>query len=209
MRIFICISFLFLLAACSHPSFRSSWTKEKAPAIYTARFETSKGTFDVRVQRSSSPQGADRFYQLVRHHYFDGLLFYRVVPGFVVQFGSIDTLQVQKWERYKLSDEPLVKGNTKGTISFARAGKESRGGHLFINLVDNPKLDTLQYAGVTGFPTFGEVVNGMETVSAIYSGYGNRTMEVSDSLGADKQKFLSLFPKLDSIKKAYVMKTRQ
>ncbi|MBC7937481.1 MAG: peptidylprolyl isomerase [Rhizobacter sp.] len=209
MRIFFFITIMCILAACSQPTFRYAWTKEKAPASYVARFETSKGNFDVEIQRSSSPQGADRFYQLLRHHYFDRVLFYRAVPGFVVQFGNIDTTLTQKWEKYKLLDEPVIKGNTKGSISFARAGKESRGTHLFINLVDNPRLDTMQYAGVTGFPTFGQVINGMETVESIYNGYSNSTMEVSDSLGADKRKFLALFPKLDAVVKAYIIRKEQ
>ncbi|RYD80356.1 MAG: peptidylprolyl isomerase [Sphingobacteriales bacterium] len=207
MRILTIIVVVFAgISSCKYPVFKSSWTKEKAPAFFTARFETSKGNFDLRIQRDFSPQSADRFYQLVRHRYFNNILFYRVVPGFVAQFGNIDTTLTQQWEKYTLADEPVLQSNIKGSISFARAGKETRGTHLFINLADNKRLDTMQYNGVTGFPVFGHVVNGMENILMLYNGYSNSTMEVSDSLGADKKKILSLFPKLDSVKKAYIIK---
>jgi len=204
-KLFFCLTLLFLYA-CSHPTFKSKWTKEKAPASFTARFETSKGNFDVAITRSLSPLAADRFYQLVRHHYFDKVLFYRVVPGFVAQFGNIDTAATKKWEQHIIKDEPVTAGNLKGTISFARSVADSRGAHLFINLNDNKRLDTVSYFGVTGFPVFGKVTNGMNVVESLYSGYANATMDVSDSLGKDKVKFLEMFPKLDSIKRAYLLK---
>ncbi len=200
---------ILLLTSCSHSTFRSKWTKEKAPASFTARFETSKGNFDVEVTKDLSPLAADRFYQLVRHHYFDKVLFYRVVPGFVAQFGNIDTTFTKKWEQHIVKDEPVVAGNLKGTISFARSVADSRGVHLFINLNDNKRLDTTSYSGVTGFPVFGKVSNGMDVVESLYNGYSNATMEISDSLGTDKVKFLALFPKLDSIKRAYIITTRK
>lgn len=194
------------LICCSKSTFNPKWTKEPAPPSFVARFETSKGNFDIEVTREWSPQAADRLHQLLTHHFYDNVLFYRVVPNFVVQFGNIDTTVTKKWEKFKVPDEPVLKSNLKGYVSFARAGKDTRGNDLFINLKDNARLDTVHYEGVTGFPVLGKVINGMEVVEKLYPEYGNKTMEVYDSLSANRKKYLSLFPKLDSIKKAYILK---
>lgn len=196
----------FTLICCSKSTFDAKWTKEPAPPTFVARFETSKGNFDIEVTRAWSPQAADRLHQLVTHHFYDNVLFYRVVPNFVVQFGNIDTTVTKKWEKFKVSDEPVLKSNLKSYVSFARAGKDTRGNDLFINLKDNQRLDTVHYEGVTGFPVLGKVINGMDVVEKLYPEYGNKTMEVYDSLSANRKKYLSLFPKLDSIKKAYILK---
>lgn len=148
----------------------------------------------------------DRLFQLLSHHFYDNTLFYRVVPDFVVQFGNTDTAITRSWEKYKVPDEPVLKSNLKGTVSFARAGKDTRGNDLFINLKDNQRLDKVSYEGVVGFPVIGVVIKGMETVEAMYSGYGNKTMDVYDSLSANRARYLALFPKLDSIRRAYVLK---
>lgn len=209
MRIFI--SFLsIILFSCTKSLFQSKWTTEKSPAGFVARFETSKGSFDVEVSRKWSPAAVDRFYQLVKHGFFDKALFYRVVPNFVVQFGSSDSSIVSQWSKFKVADEKVFYSNKKGTISFARAGKDTRGTELFINLKDNPRLDTMVYEGVEGFPAFGDVVSGMEVVEALYSGYGDNTMAQLDSMYKSRAKFLDSFPKLDSIIKAFiVMPTEQ
>lgn len=209
MNKLIALFSLICIAGCSPKPFQSAWIKEKAPAVFTARFETSKGDFEIEVTREWSPLAADRFYQLVRHRYFTNTLFYRVVPDFVVQFGNTDTTITHRWSKYKIPDEPVVKGNLKGTLSYARAGKETRGTDLFINLKDNPRLDTIRTSGVTGFPAFGTVIKGMETVESLYGGYGNKTLQVYDSLSADRTRYLQMFPKLDSIKRAYILKTKK
>ena len=196
---------LFLLS-CSRAVFKQQWTSEKAPSTFQVRFETSKGNFDLRITRDWSPLAADRFYQLVRHHYFDSGVFYRVVPNFVAQFGSSDTVQSSQWSKYKIPDEAVLHGNKRGSISFARSGKETRSGDLFINLKDNPRLDTINYNGVTGFPSFGEVTNGMDVVDALYSGYGDKTMSHVGTLQRNRKQFLSLFPGIDTIRKAYILK---
>jgi peptidyl-prolyl cis-trans isomerase A (cyclophilin A) len=198
----------FCLICCSKSTFSPKWTNEPAPPTFVARFETSKGNFDIEVTREWSPKAADRLHQLLTHHFYDNTLFYRVVPNFVVQFGNIDTTVTRKWEKFKVPDEPVLKSNLKGYVSFARAGKETRGNDLFINLKDNSRLDTVHYEGVVGFPVLGKVINGMETVEAFYPEYGNKTMAVYDSLSANRSKYLSLFPKLDSIKKAYIVKSK-
>lgn len=208
------IRLIFLLPvvvflSCSHKTFNPGWTKEKSPRTFIARFETSKGDFDIEIVRELSPLAADRVYQLVTHKYFDNNLFYRVVSDFVVQFGDLDSMTTSKWEKYKVADEPLLRSNLKGTVSFARTGKDSRGTQLYINLKDNIMLDTLSYEGVTGFPVFGQVVNGMNVVETIYSGYGNEIFEVYDSLANDRRGFLKKFPYLDSIKRAYIIPAKK
>ncbi|MDN3677100.1 peptidylprolyl isomerase [Flavobacterium paronense] len=195
-----------LLICCSKATFNPEWTKQTAPPTYTARFETSQGSFDIQVTRAWSPLAADRLHQLLTHHFYDHQLFYRVVPDFVVQFGNTDTIVNKKWDKYKVPDEPVLKSNLKGYVSFARAGKETRGNDLFINLKDNVRLDTVAPEGVRGYPVLGYVTTGMDVVEKFYSAYGNKTMDVYDSLSANRKKYLSLFPKLDSIKKAYIIK---
>lgn len=197
---------MLLCIGCNRTAFTSRWTKQEAPATYIVRFETSKGQFDVQVNREWSPLAADRFYQLVVHRTFDNSLFYRVYPDFVAQFGSSDSAVMEKWMRYKIPDEPVLYGNKKGSLSFARSGPESRGSDLFINLKDNPRLDTLYYEGVKGFPCFGDVINGMEVVSALYSAYGDKTMGQLDLMYKDRGQFLQSFPGLDIIRKAFILK---
>jgi cyclophilin family peptidyl-prolyl cis-trans isomerase len=203
-KIFVLVSIGFLVS-CSQKMFNPKWTKQTSPPAYIARFETSKGNFDIEVTRAWSPQAADRLYQLLNHHFYDNVLFYRVVPNFVVQWGNIDTTIIRNWEKFKVHDEPVIKGNLKGTVSFARSGKDTRGNDLFINLKDNPKLDTVNYEKVTGFPAFGTVIKGMDVVASMYPGYGNKTMDVYDSLSSNRQQYLAMFPKLDSIKRAYIV----
>ena len=206
MRITSLLFILLLFSGCTKSLFQSRWTTEKSPASFIARFETSKGSFDVEVNRKWSPAAVDRFYQLVKYGFYNNALFYRAVPNFVVQFGSSDTVTISQWSKYKIPDEKVFYSNKKGTISFARAGKESRGTELFINLRDNSRLDTMMYEGVEGFPAFGDVISGQDVVESIYSGYGDKTMNVLDTMYNNRLKFLNQFPKLDSITKAYIVK---
>lgn len=208
MKYILIVTVALLLICCSKATFNSEWTKAVAPSTFTARFETSKGNFDIEVTRAWSPQAADRLHQLLMHHFYNNQYFYRVVPNFVVQFGNIDTTITKKWDKFKVHDEPVLKSNLKGYVSFARAGKETRGNDLFINLKDNQRLDTVHVEGVVGYPVFGKVINGMDVVEAFYCGYSNKTMDVYDSLSTNRKKYLQLFPKLDSIKKAYIVKDK-
>ncbi len=196
------ISFLIfsvLTLSCSSSKFKSSWTRATAPETFLTRFETSQGNFEVQVERKLSPKAVDRFYQLVKTKYFDNILFYRVNPGFVAQFGGNDSVIYNGWNRYKIPDEPVLQGNAKGTLSFARGGKESRGTDLFINLRDNHRLDTLNYNGVTGFPTFGKVISGMDVLEALYDDYADSTMTNLDLMYNDLDTFIKKYPKLDTI----------
>ncbi|HEV8081090.1 MAG TPA: peptidylprolyl isomerase [Chitinophagaceae bacterium] len=209
MRLFTFILIAFILNACTKPSFKSKWTTERSPDTFTARFETSKGSFDVQLTREYSPLAVDRVYQLLKHHLYDNTLFYRVVPNFVAQFGIADTSVTNKWGAFIIPDEKVVASNVRGAISFARGGKESRKFLLFINLKDNLKLDTAIREGVTGYPPLGKVIRGMEVVDLLYSGYGEATMKQLKALKIDRSSFLNTFPKLDSIKKAYILRGKK
>jgi peptidyl-prolyl cis-trans isomerase A (cyclophilin A) len=187
------------------PFFLWGCAAKQAPKTYTATFETTRGDFTIEVQRDLSPAAADRLYQLLKARYYDNTAFYRVVPNFVVQFGDTDTLAMKKWETIKVPDEPVKMGNNRGTLSFARAGKETRAADLFINLRDNNRLDTITYEGVTGFPAFGRVTRGMETVEQLYGGYGDTALE-DPNLYANPALFRKAFPKLDTIRKAYLVR---
>ncbi|MFD2589136.1 peptidylprolyl isomerase [Croceitalea marina] len=205
-RILYVLYGLVIILGCSTSKFKSSWTKPIAPETFTTKFETSKGDFLVKVERKLSPKAVDRFYQLVKTKYFNNILFYRVNPGFVAQFGGNDSLIYTSWNRYKIPDEPVLQGNDKGTLSFARGDKESRGTDLFINLRDNNRLDTLHYNDVTGFPTFGKVTKGMEVLEALYSGYADTTMNNLDLMFKDLDAFIKKYPKLDTIYKVEFLK---
>ena len=199
---------LIFFCACSKPIFKSKWLKEEAPSRFITRFETTKGIFDVEIHREWSPLAADRFYQTIKHHYYNKSVFYRVVPSFVAQWGNNDTAVLQSWKPFKLIDEPVIQSNLKGYMSYARSGKETRGSTLFINLKDNQRLDTVIANGVKGYPTFGKVIKGMEVVDSLYSGYEGRTMNKLDTLQKYPALFFKQFPNLDIINKAYIIKIR-
>lgn len=128
----ICAFLLIVFAiGCGPKVFKTEWTKEISPEKYSARFKASKGDFDIEDERRLSPKASDRFYQLIRHNYFDNMLIYFVKPGFVAQFGTSDTLVLKNWSNTKVPDEVVVQGNKRGTLSFAMGGKESRGTDLF------------------------------------------------------------------------------
>jgi peptidyl-prolyl cis-trans isomerase A (cyclophilin A) len=140
----------------------------KAPEEFHVRFVTSKGPFTVKVTRAWAPNGADRFYNLVRNRFYDGASFFRVVQGFVVQFGLSAHPDVSKaWREARIQDDPVVQSNKRGFLTYAMAGANTRTTQLFINLVDNTRLDGM------GFAPFGEVTSGMEIVEQLYSGYGD------------------------------------
>jgi homoserine O-acetyltransferase len=206
MRLLFLFIAVFVFTSCSKPLFIEKWTKETAPETFLARFETTKGNFDIEIKRELSPTGADRLYQLVKHGFFDSVVFYRVVPKFVAQFGTSDTAREKLWSKYKLPDEEVKTSNVRGTISYARSGKETRGTVLFINLADNPRLDTINYNGVKGFPVLGKVVEGMNTVDSLYNGYGGTTMNQLNDMYRNKAEFFKKFPKLDVVKKAYLVR---
>jgi len=192
--------------SCSPSLFNKKWTKEIAPENFVTRFETTKGNFEVEVTRSLSPKAADRFYQLVKHKYFNDGLFYRVNLGFVAQFGATDSLKHNLWNGVPVPDEKTIQSNQRGTLSFARGGKETRTTTPFINLGDNSRLDTLDYNDVIGFPAFGKVTKGMAVVDSLYSGYSDTVMADHGLMTSDLDAFLKKYPKLDKIEKAYLVR---
>jgi peptidyl-prolyl cis-trans isomerase A (cyclophilin A) len=200
--LYVCL----ILISCSKPAFKSKWLREEAPANFTVRFQTTKGDFDVAVFREWSPLAVDRFYQTVKHRYYNRTVFYRVVPNFVAQWGNNDTTVFKLWEPYKIPDEQVIQSNKRGYMSYARSGKETRGSTLFINLKDNQRLDTVIANGVKGYPPFGKVLRGMEVVDSLYSGYAGSTMRKLDTLQKYPALFFQQFPKLDRIQKAFIVK---
>ncbi len=174
--------------------------KEKAPAKYKADFVTTEGEFVVEVTRAWSPNGADRFYNLVKNGFFTGTKFFRVLPGFMAQFGIHgDPTISSKWQTANIPDDKVVASNKRGYITFATAGPNTRTTQLFINFGDNARLDA------SGFSPFGKVIKGMEVVDKIYSGYGEQPSQ--GQIQAEGNKYLEKdWPKLDSIKKATIVK---
>ena len=173
---------------------------EKAPDNFRARFETSGGVFVIEVDRDLAPTGVDRFYNLVRNGFYDDLRFFRVEPGFVVQWGMhADPEVTAKWMTATMADDPVKGSNTRGTITYAKTREpNSRTTQMFINLSDNSgNLDG------QGFAAFGRIVEGMEVVDAINSEYGGRPNQ--QQIHKKGNKYLNkLFPNLDYIKRASI-----
>ena len=206
LYLIILLGLSVMINACRDKAFDPKWLEEKAPETYTIRFETTKGTFDVKVHKEWSPLAAGRLYQMVKHQYFDYAIFYRVTEGFAAQFGSSNRMLLQQWMSYPVPDEPVKHSNKRGTLTFSRAGKDDRGSTLFINLADNSKLDTVEQMGVRGFPPLGEVVAGMEVVDNLYDVYGDDLMQETHRMYSNRNAFMQMYPGLDYIKKAYLLK---
>lgn len=177
----------------------ATW-KTKAPPVYRAKFETTKGDFVVEVHREWAPHGADRFYNLVRNGFYDKNRFFRVLPDFVVQWGLTGDPSVNlAWQRASIPDDPVKKKNEPGTITFATAGPNTRTTQLFINLGDNSgSLDG------RGFAPFGRVVEGMDTVTSINAEYG-QTPDQNEIVTRGNVYLSKYYPRLDEIRKAYIL----
>ena len=140
---------------------------ERAPATFKARFDTSKGAFVIDVRREWAPNGADRFYNLVKNGFYDDVRFFRVITGFMVQFGINGDPKISApWRTAQIKDDPVKQSNKRGFITFATSGPNSRTTQVFINFGDNGRLDGM------GFSSFGQVATGMNVVDSLYSGYG-------------------------------------
>jgi cyclophilin family peptidyl-prolyl cis-trans isomerase len=199
---------LLMLFSCSKKLFNEKWLEKKAPATFKARFETTKGNFDIEAVREWSPNGVDRLYQMIQNNYYTDVAIFRVVPKFVAQFGiHNDTIINNSWQSKGIEDEPVIMKNDSMTISFARGGVKTRSNQIFINLKENFRLDNLAYSGVTGFPVIAKVIAGQENVLQFYDGYGDKLGFKQDSISKFGNKFLrEKFPKVDYIKKAYILK---
>ena len=208
MKKFFITVLAITISACSTKLFNENWTKEQAPEYFKARFETTQGNFDIEAKREWSPQAVDRLYQLIKSEFYTDMAIFRVVPNFVAQFGiNNDSILNSSWANYKISDEPVIKKNIKGSISFARGGVESRTTQIFINLKDNNRLDDLMYSGVKGFPVVAKVISGMENVMKFYGDYGDELGFRQDSIQQYGNDFIRRkYPKTDFIYKAYILK---
>lgn len=177
---------------------------EKAPDVYKAKFDTSKGTFVIEVHRDWAPNGADRFYNLVKNGFYNDARFFRVIDGFMVQFGISGNPDLSAvWRDARIPDDPVKQSNTRGMVSFATAGPGTRTTQVFINFGNNAGLDG------QGFSPFGQVVSGMNVVDSLYKGYGEGAPR---GQGPDQGRIqmqgnaylVTDFPKLDYVKKATI-----
>jgi len=188
---------IFATSALAQPA-------EPAPASYKVKFDTSKGAFVVQVTRAWAPQGADRFYNLVKSGFFDNVRFFRVVSGFMVQFGiNGDPATMARWRDAPINDDPVTQSNKRGYITFATAGPNTRTTQVFINFVDNGNLDSM------GFAPFGRVVSGIEVVDALNAEYGEGAPRGrgpdQGRLQREGNAYLAKeFPRMDFVKKATI-----
>ncbi len=179
---------------------------EQAPASYKARFDTSKGVFVVEVRRDWAPNGADRFYNLVKNGFFDNVRFFRVVDGFMAQFGIHGDPKISaQWSNANIPDDAVKQSNKRGFITYATRGRNTRTTQVFINFGDNGRLDR------DGFSPFGQVVSGMNVVEALYNGYGegapNGKGPDQGRIQAEGNAYLSKeFSRLDFVRKATIDK---
>jgi peptidyl-prolyl cis-trans isomerase A (cyclophilin A) len=178
---------------------------EKAPDAYKAKFDTSKGAFVIDVKREWSPAGADRFYNLVKNGYYNNCRFFRVISGFMVQFGiNGDPKLNAVWRQARIQDDPVKQSNTRGYVSFAAAGPNSRTTQVFINFGNNARLDGM------GFAAFGQVTEGMDIVDSLYAEYGEGAPSgkgpEQGRIQTEGVEYLAKsFPQLDYIKLAVIV----
>jgi peptidyl-prolyl cis-trans isomerase A (cyclophilin A) len=174
---------------------------ETAPDVFRVQFETNDGTFAIEVRRDWAPNGADRFYNLVKNGYYNDVRFFRVVPDFMVQFGiSGDAALNNVWRNARIAPDPVRESNTRGMVSYAMAGSgpDTRTTQVFINFGDNSFLDA------TGFAPFGRVVSGMDVVDDIYEGYGEQPNQ--QSIQTQGNEYLNAnFPNLGYVVRATIV----
>ncbi len=210
MRIIVLAGLALALAGCGSeaPKHAEAPRKSKAaepmPDMWRARVETTQGPFVIEVYKDWAPKGAERFWKLVTTGFFDDSRFYRVRPGFIVQFGiASDPTVNAMMNSSAVDDDPVKEKNVKGTVSFAQSGKNTRRTQVFVNLKNNPELDR------TGFVPFGKVVEGMDVFEKLYAGYGEWSPPghgpESSKMQTQGNAYLDArFPRLDKLKKAVV-----
>ncbi|MCW3087371.1 MAG: peptidylprolyl isomerase [Sediminibacterium sp.] len=179
----------------------------RAPETFQAEFNTSKGSFIIEAYRNWSPLGVDRLYQLIKTGFYDNTLLFRVEPKYVIQFGLNDNVNLNKfWGARKIADEPLQTQNLAGVISYARGGQNDRTTQLFINTVDNPKLDTIITAGLKGFTPVAKIISGMEVIRLFNDEHGRKALMAQDSLRRfGNAVFEQQYPRLDRILTARIL----
>ena len=177
----------------------------QAPDTYRVKLDTTAGPVVIEVKRELAPKGADRFYQLVKEGFYDDIRAFRVLDGFMAQMGMAGDPETNaKWSEKRIADDPVKASNTRGTVTFATSGPDSRTTQFFINFGNNARLDR------DGFAPFGRVVEGMENVEKFYGGYGEGFPQgrgpSQGEIKANGNKYLdSRFPKLTKIKTARVI----
>jgi cyclophilin family peptidyl-prolyl cis-trans isomerase len=161
------LAFILLLFTSANQAVITAGTAAPVPAVFHVRVETSAGAFVIEAHRNWAPHGVDRLHELVQAGYFDDSRFFRVVPGFIAQFGIAGGPKVASaWRSRTIPDDPVVQSNKRGFISYAMTGPDTRSTQIFINMADNSRLDA------QGFAPIGQVVEGMEVVEKLYSRYG-------------------------------------
>lgn len=203
---------VFAIAACNNSQPRTASLINPSPAelakpapdSFKVRFETSKGHFTVQAYRAWAPRGVDRFHYLVSNNFYDGARFFRALPNFVVQFGLNGNPAVSKaWDTLRILDDSVKQSNQAGYVTYAMGGPNTRTTQIFINKVDNSRLDAM------GFAPFAKIIDGMHVVEQFYGGYGDggrggpdqRLIREQGNPYLDRQ-----FPKLDSIVRARIVK---
>ncbi|MGO9628695.1 MAG: peptidylprolyl isomerase [Xanthobacteraceae bacterium] len=178
--------------------------KEQAPPVYRVDFDTTKGPFVIEVHRDWAPNGADRFYNLVKNGFYDNTRFFRVIEGFMAQFGVNGDPKVSAvWKEARIKDDPVRVSNKRTFVTFATAGPNTRTTQIFISYGDNSNLDS------QGFAPFGQVVSGMKVVDSLYNGYGEgaphgRGPDQGRVQSEGNAYLASAFPNLDYTKKATI-----
>lgn len=174
---------------------------EKAPDTFKVRFECSNGNFTIECYKEWAPIGVEHFYELLKVKFYDGARFFRVVPGFIVQFGIAGDPQLNaKYGEKTIKDDPVKQSNKKGMVTYAKTSlPNSRSTQLFINLADNTRLDTM------GFAPFARVIEGMEVVERINPKYGESPDQMMIRMQGNAY-LEQMFPDLDYIKRAYLVK---
>jgi peptidyl-prolyl cis-trans isomerase A (cyclophilin A) len=183
---------------------RPALLKDKAPEQYKVKFVTTRGEFTVAVTRAWAPLGVDRFYNLVKHHFYDNASIFRVVPNFVAQFGiSAYPAVTAAWRPSDIKDDPVTQSNKRGYITFATSGPNTRTTQVFINFKDNSRLDGM------GFAPFGIVEgDGMKVVDMFYDQYGDNAGPDQGKIETQGKPYVDKgWPKLDTIKSATLLTT--
>lgn len=193
------IAALALLPACAKKQ-----EPVKVPEAFKVRFETSAGNIVIEVQRAWAPRGVDRFHELLRMKYFNQGRFYRVVPGFIAQFGVHKDFETHGlWREFFIVDDKPVLKNERGTLVYAQDGPHTRAVEMFFNLKDNPMLDEQKFA------PFARVVEGLDVMDKLYSGYGEMKPVGPIDVGRVEEganAYLApRFPKLDYIRKTEIL----
>jgi peptidyl-prolyl cis-trans isomerase A (cyclophilin A) len=192
------VALVMLLAGCSRPA------PPPMPEAFHVKFATSAGDITVEVRKEWAPRGVERFYEMLQMRFFDQGRFYRVVPGFIAQFGVHKDFETHgRWRNYFILDDPPVLNNARGTLVFAQDGQHTRAVEMFFNLRDNPLLDEQKFA------PFARITEGLNVMDRLYSGYGEMKPKGPIDVGRVEEganAYLTpRFPKLDFVKSAAIL----